>query len=52
MLMIKLDKGLCQIVLYCKGWFKTTDLISDLKVLVGKRCGFDPEDTWLPNKEY
>jgi len=48
-LMINLDKGLCQIILYCKGWFKTTDPISDLKVLIGKRCGYDPELCSLEN---
>lgn len=31
------------VYLYAKGWYKTTDVISDLKVIYGLRNGIDPE---------
>jgi hypothetical protein len=40
---IVVSEGDSQIVLYAKGHFKRTDVMSDLKVLVGYRCGFGPE---------
>lgn len=47
--MINLDKGLCQIILYCKQWFKTTNLFDDLKILISKRCAIDPDLVSLDN---
>lgn len=32
-----------QIILYCKGHFEETDLMEDLKVIIGKYCACEPE---------
>jgi len=32
-----------EIILYAKGWYEGTDLISDLKLICGKRSGCNPE---------
>jgi len=36
--MIEFDKWDSAIIYYCKGWYETTDLISDLTKLWCKRC--------------
>jgi len=30
-------------ILYAKGWYKITDTMSDLKVIMGEYCGIEPE---------
>jgi hypothetical protein len=37
------------IILYAKYWYKRTDVITDMKVLVGERCARDPERVSISN---
>lgn len=41
--MIKLDDLERHIILYTKGWYKKTDLIDDLKVIIDRFCSIDVE---------
>lgn len=31
------------VYLYAKHWYKRTDVVADMKILIGKRCGIAPE---------
>jgi hypothetical protein len=41
--MIKPNKLYCQIILYAKGWFKKTNMLDDLKIILSKHFGCEPE---------